>query len=95
MREIGIRATLGAERRDIIGLVLREGAIIMAAATAAGFAIALLALRATSNLLPDLPAVDVLSFIAVPAALAAIIGTACVIPARRAASVDPAQVLRM
>ena len=94
MREIGIRATLGADRRDIIGLVLREGAVIVASATAAGVVVALVALRATANLLPDLPAGDAMSFVAVPMALAAIIGAACFIPARRAARVDPASVLR-
>ena len=94
MREIGIRATLGADRRDILGLVLREGATIAASATAAGFVVALLTLRATSRLLPDSPSVDLLSFVAVPAALTAIIGVACLIPARRAARVDPASVLR-
>ena len=94
MREIGIRATLGAGRGDIIGLVLREGASVTVSGTVAGIGIALLALRATAGVLPDVPVVDVVSFVLVPLALGAIIATACLIPARRATRVDPARVLR-
>jgi putative ABC transport system permease protein len=93
-REIGIRTSLGADRGDIVRLVLREAAAIVASATAAGFVIAIVALRATANLLPGTPAADAVSFVAVPVVLAAIIGAAAFVPARRACRVDPAQVLR-
>jgi len=94
MREIGIRATLGAGRSDILGLVLKEGLVVTATGVAAGFVLSFVALRLTAGLVPDLPLVDIASFIGVPAVLAAIILVACAIPARRAASIDPARVLR-
>lgn len=94
MREIGIRTTLGAERGDILALVLREGAHVVGLGAAAGTLLALLALRLTAGLLPDVPVVDLASLVGVPAVLAVVVGTACYVPARRAASIDPARVLR-
>jgi predicted permease len=93
-REIGIRATLGASRRDILALILREGAVVAGIGCAAGLALGVLALRLTAGLIPDLPTVDVLAFVAVPAALTLVVLAACYVPARRAARVDPAEVLR-
>ena len=93
-REIGIRATLGASRRDILALILREGVVVAAIGCAAGLALGVLALRLTAGLIPDLPTVDVLAFVGVPAALTLVVLAACYIPARRAARVDPADVLR-
>ena len=93
-REIGIRATLGAAPGDLVRLVLRDGARVVAVAGLAGLAIAVLAVRLTAGLLPGLPLVDYFSFIAVPAFLAAVILAAAWFPARRAARVDPIEVLR-
>ena len=93
-REIGIRSTLGAGRRDILALILREGAVVAGVGCGAGLALGVLALRLTAGLIPDLPTVDVLAFVAVPAALVLVVLAACYVPARRAARVDPAEVLR-
>jgi len=94
LREIGIRATLGADRRDIVLLVLREGARVAGIGTVAGFLVAVLVLRLTAGLLPQLPAADTVSFVTVPVVLAAMVVVACLVPALRAARVDPAAVLR-
>jgi len=94
LREIGIRATLGADRRDIVLLVLREGARVAGIGTVAGFLVAVLVLRVTAGLLPQLPAADAASFVTVPVVLAAMVVVACLVPALRAARVDPAAALR-
>jgi putative ABC transport system permease protein len=94
MREIGIRSTLGADRRDILVLVLREGAIVTAIGAIPGFGASLLALRWTSTIVGTLPTVDVVTFTVVPVAMAAVVLLACYLPARRAARVDPMVVLR-
>ena len=93
-RELGIRATLGATRRDLIGLVLKEGTTIMAIGTAAGLVLSVLALRLTAGVIPDLPTLDPVAFAVAPLTLVAVVLAACLIPARRAASIDPARVLR-
>ena len=91
---VGIRATLGAGRRDLLVLVLREGAVALTIGAATGLLLAILALRVTAGLIPGLPLVDVTSFVVVPLVLAAVVMLACYLPARRAASVDPLEVLR-
>lgn len=94
VREIGIRATLGAERGDIVKLVLTEGVRVAGIGTTIGFVVAMFVLRLTSGLLPQLPSADVVSFVVVPLILAAMVVLACLVPAWRAARVDPASVLR-
>jgi ABC-type antimicrobial peptide transport system permease subunit len=93
-REIGIRATLGAKPRDLIQLVLREGARVTAIGAAAGLVIAVIAVRIAASLTAGLPLVDPISFVAVLGILAAVVLFACYLPARRAGRVDPVQVLR-
>jgi hypothetical protein len=93
-REIGIRTTLGASRRDILGLILREGAVIAGVGCAAGVLLGIAALRLTAGLIPDLPAFDAVTFVLVPALLTLVVLAACYLPARRASRVDPAEVLR-
>lgn len=94
LREIGIRTTLGAERGDIVALVLKEAARVAGIGTAIGFMAALLTLRLTAGLLPELPTTDIVSFVAVPVLLGAMVVCACLVPALRASRVDPAVVLR-
>jgi putative ABC transport system permease protein len=94
VREIGIRATLGAESGDIVRLVLSEGVRVAGIGIAIGFAGAIVVLRTTAGMLPQLPQTDTVSFIVVPLILAAMVVIACLVPAWRAARVDPAAVLR-
>jgi putative ABC transport system permease protein len=94
LREIGIRSTLGADRRDIIRLVLREGAKVAAIASVPGFGLSVLALRLTSKLVGAVPTTDIAVFVGVPLLIAAVVLLACYFPARRAARVDPIVVLR-
>jgi predicted permease len=92
--ELGIRATLGASRGEIIGLVLREGLRLVAGGIVAGLAAAFLVLRFLSKLLYGVQPADPVTLGAVALLLGAIAFLACYIPARRATSVDPMIALR-
>jgi putative ABC transport system permease protein len=92
--EIGIRMTLGATRGDIIRLVLREGAAVATVGGLAGIVGGWMAIRMTSSNYLSLPNVDILTFLIAPLLLTAVVLLACYLPARRAASVDPMDVLR-
>ena len=93
-REIGIRMTLGARRGDILGMVLRQGALRTAAGVVLGLAAALALGRLLSDLLFEVSGRDPLVLAAVPALLAAAALAACYLPARRASRADPLQALR-
>jgi ABC-type antimicrobial peptide transport system permease subunit len=94
LRELGVRAALGATSRDLIALLLEDGVRVMAIGSVAGIALSFIPLRLTAWMFPGLPSVDLVSFIVMPALLLAVVLTACFIPARRAARMDPARVLR-
>jgi len=94
LRELGIRSTLGADRRDIIALVLREAATVAAVGAVPGLFLSLVALRLTSSLVGDVPTFDLVAFLVVPALMLGVILLASYIPARRAARMDPMAVLR-
>lgn len=93
-RELGVRAALGATRADLVGLILREGLTV----TATGLVIGLVAAAATTRLmrgvLYGVAPLDAVSFVAAPAALLPVAVIACLLPANRAASTDPADALR-
>jgi putative ABC transport system permease protein len=93
VHELGIRTALGAERRDVVSLILREGVVILALGTAMGLASTYAALRITSRFV-TLPPIDALTLFAVPVLLSAAILLACYLPARRASRVDPMVALR-
>jgi predicted permease len=93
-REIGIRMALGAAARDVSGLFLRQGSVIVAIGIAAGLAGAALATRVMSTLLFGVSAVDPLTYVAVTSVLAATALLASYVPARRAARLDPSVALR-
>jgi putative ABC transport system permease protein len=94
LRDVGIRSTLGASRRDIIVLFLGQGAKTLAIAVLAAAPLSLMGLRMTSHLVGGAPGPDAAAFVAVPLLMAAVVLLACYIPARRAASIDPVAILR-
>jgi predicted permease len=93
-REVGVRAALGATRRQLAALLVADGAKVLLAGTGVGLGAGIALLRLTAAMYPDLPSVDAVSLIGVPIALGAVVLAACLIPARRAAAMDPANVLR-
>ena len=93
-REIGVRAALGAQVHDIVGLVVRQSMAIAVAGVAAGLVASLWLTRALQGYLYGVTPRDAASFAAVGAVLLAVAALASVVPARRAARVDPVKVLR-
>ena len=93
-REIGVRSALGAQARDIVALVLRQALWVVAAGVAVGVAAALAGVRLLSTFLYGVGPYDVVTFagVAVLVTLAACV--ACLVPARRAANIDPLTALR-
>jgi ABC-type antimicrobial peptide transport system permease subunit len=94
LRELGIRATLGAQPRDLVRLVLGEGGRVAILGSIVGFAGGIAALRYSAHIAEGLPTADWLVFAAVPLALGAAVLVACYLPARRAGRVDPVETLR-
>ena len=96
LQEIGIRLALGADRRDVVRLILRQGVSLTLLGLAAGLIIAL-AVGATgliTELLYEVKAHDLLTFALVPLVLIAVTLIASFLPARRATKVDPLVALR-
>jgi putative ABC transport system permease protein len=94
IREMGIRAALGADRFDIIWLVLRDGVRVLLLGIAAGGALTWTAVRAAATLVLPLPAIDSTTLVIVPAVFGTVILAACLVPAWRASRVDPKVALR-
>ena len=92
--EIGVRMALGAERRDIVRLVLRDGAYIGAVGSLAGLVLGYVAIRLTSSRYLALPQLDLAAIVVTPLLLVAVVLLACYLPARRAGRVDAMEVLR-
>jgi putative ABC transport system permease protein len=93
-REFGIRLALGAQPRDVVWLVLREGATLCAAGIAIGVAGAAGASRWLRSELHGVTATDPATYIGVALAVSAVTLVACYVPTRRAMRVDPLIVLR-
>ena len=93
-REIGVRVALGASRSDILRLVLGTGLGLAAGGAAVGLAGAALVARTVSSMLFDVSPLDPVSFAGIPAVLLTVALVACILPARRAAHVDPLIALR-
>jgi predicted permease len=92
--EIGIRLALGAQQRDVMRLVVRDGARIAFFGIAIGVAGALVLTRVMTTLLFEVKATDPAAFAGVTILLAMVALAACYIPARRATRVDPMVALR-
>lgn len=93
-REIGVRVALGAQRGDVMRMVMREGAILALIGIAAGICGALGLTRVLQSLLFEVPPTDPVTFFAVAVLLAAVALLACYVPARRAMRLDPLIALR-
>jgi predicted permease len=93
-REIGVRMALGARRKDVLRLVLGEGARLALMGLSIGTIASLLAARWMSSLLFGVEPADRLTFVTVAVVLSLVALAACYIPARRAMRVDPMIALR-
>ena len=93
-REIGVRMALGARPSSVLGLVLRNGLILVGIGLAAGLAAALALAGTMKTLVRGVDPRDPVTFIATPAILAIIALLATYIPARRATKIDPLIALR-
>ena len=92
--EIGVRMALGAQIGDVLKLVLRRAMLLAAMGIGIGIAGAFAVTRYMTTLLFGVKPVDVITFVGVAVVLAAVVFVACLIPARRAAKIDPLNALR-
>ena len=88
-REIGVRMALGAEQRNILGMVLKKGMTLIVAGTLIGVLGSFGLMRFLKDFLWGVSATDPWSFAAAVAAILIVGSAACLLPARRAAQVDP------
>ena len=93
-REIGVRVALGAQRRNVLALVLGQGIRLTIAGIIVGLIAALALTRTLSSLLYGVSATDVVTFAAVPVLLGGIALVATYLPAVRATRVDPLTAIR-
>jgi predicted permease len=93
-REMGIRMAIGARSRQVVTLVMREGGFTAAAGIIVGLASAVAASRLLRGVLFEVAPTDVATYGAVAVVLGAVVLAATAIPARRAARIPPADVLR-
>jgi putative ABC transport system permease protein len=94
-RDIAVRMALGADRRSILGLVLRNGLRPAAAGLVIGVGCALLATRAMASLLFEIQPGDAVTFITVALGLLLVAAVACLLPAIRATRVSPVSALHV
>jgi predicted permease len=94
-REIGTRMALGAQKRQVVGLVMRHGFVVTAVGLLLGLALAAIAVRAVSGVLYGITAADPFAWLVAATVLAGTAALANLIPALRAARIDPMRALRI
>jgi putative ABC transport system permease protein len=92
--EIGVRIALGAARRDVVRLVIRQGMLLALSGIGIGAGISLAATRALASLLYGISSTDPATFVAVSLILSSVALAASYLPARRATRMDPLAALR-
>ena len=92
--EIGLRMALGAQRGNVLKLILSRGMALAVIGVAVGIAVSALLTRFLGSLLYDVKALDPITFVSVAGVLLAVSAVASAIPASRAASLDPMKTLR-
>ena len=93
-QEIGIRMAIGADRVEVLKMVLRQGFVLVLAGIAAGGALSVVVARMLAIGLAGLGTPNPITYVVVPIALLLITLAACYIPARRASLIDPIRALR-
>ena len=93
-REIGVRMALGAEAGQVRRMVVVQGSKVVAVGVVIGVAVSLASTRALGTLLFNVPAIDIMTFVAMSLAMIGVGLLASYMPARRASSVDPMESLR-
>jgi macrolide transport system ATP-binding/permease protein len=93
-REMGIRQALGAERRDVFLLVLRDGMLVVGIGIVLGLIAGASGARSLASFLYGVPTLDLLTFAATTTVLVVVAFVACTIPARRAMRVSPIAAIR-
>jgi ABC-type antimicrobial peptide transport system permease subunit len=93
-REFGVRAALGATRRAILLLVLRQGVATIVGGVVAGLLVAAVLTKLIASLLVGVTTHDVLSFVVASVVLVVAALAACIVPARAATRVSPVEALR-
>lgn len=92
--EIGMRRALGADRRDIHTLIIGQALRVAVVGASAGMVLGYLAIHFASSKFESMPPLDALTALAAPLILIAVIILACNVPARKAAAMEPLDVLR-
>jgi predicted permease len=93
-RELGVRAAMGAQRRDLVSLIARDSAVWVACGLVGGLALAMIVSRSMSSLIYGVEPLDWVSLTSSMSVLATVAGLAALLPVWRASRVDPMTVLR-
>jgi putative ABC transport system permease protein len=92
--EIGVRMALGAQRYDVLKLMVKQGVVLGVVGVVVGLGASFLLTRLMATLLFGVTATDTATFVIVSAGLFLVTLMACYVPARRATKVDPLKALR-